>query len=210
MNNVIAQMQPLIQGDDNGPGVVRMVSGVLIDLANPKPHELLIDDIAWSLAKIIRYNGNIPYDYTVARHSVIMSHYVPPEYAMEALLHDAGEAYCGDIIKPLKRLHPDLELFEDNITGLIMQKFNDGKQVFKRPTSKHLYEKSDVIEHADVLIYQHECYRFNRPGQYVAGMHNAERAAMTENGLMSLYHTGLYGDREAFLNRFHQLSGDKF
>lgn len=191
--------------DDNGPGVVRLHSGKLMDLNNPTPDDINIDDIAWSLGKLIRYNGHIPYDYTVARHSVIMSYYVGESHSMEALLHDAGEAYCGDIIQPLKRVFPQLEKFEDNITGVIMTKYNKGKQVFGRDADDHQYQKSEWVSVADVKIYQHECYRFGRPGKYCADMHNAELEAIRDVGLGSLYQTGMAGDREAFLARFYQL-----
>ena len=207
MSAEVKELYPLIEGDDHGPGVIRTHTGHLMDLNNPKWGDINIDDIAWSLAKLIRYNGHIPWDYTVARHSIIMSYYVPEEYAMEALLHDSGEAYCGDIIKPLKRLYPKLEIFEDNITGLIMQKYNNGNSVDENhKDSKHLYRKSKVVSHADVLIYQHECYRFGRPGQYVAAMHDAERKAFAEVGLNSLHTSGMQGDREAFLKRFYDLN----
>lgn len=206
MNAVVKQMQPLVRGDDHGPGIIRTHSGRLMDLTKPKWGDISIDDIAWSLGKLVRYNGHIPWDYTVARHSIIMSYYVPEEYAMEALTHDTGEAYCGDIIHPLKRLYPDLEQFEDNITGLIMQKYNYGKRVRQNRASKHLYQKSDVVKHADILIYQHECYRFGRPGQYVPEMHNAERKAMQEVGLNGLYTHGMQGDGAAFLKRFYDLN----
>jgi len=208
MSNVF-KFEDLSHVDEHGPGQVRVNSGRLIDLADPRPNDFLIEDIAWALGTMVRYNGHIPYPYTVARHSIIMSYYVPAENAMEALLHDAGEAYCGDIIKPLKRLYPDLEDFEDNITAVIHNKFNGGKNVHfsDTTTTGYIYKKSDIIAHTDVLIYQHECYRFNRPGRYVPGMHNAERQAMHECGLGSLYMTGMQGDREAFLNRFYDLCG---
>ncbi len=206
MNAVVKLMPPLIRGDTFGPGIVRVHSGKLIDLANVGREDIAIGDIAWSLAKLIRYNGHIPFDYTVARHSVIMSYFVPEENAMEALLHDSGEAFCGDIIQPLKRLFPELEDFEDAITAQVMLKYNDGKQVSSVSGKPGIYyTKSDVIAHADVLIYQHECYRFGRPGQYVAEMHEAERTAMVEVGLGSVYHHGMEGDRDAFLNRFYKL-----
>lgn len=207
MNAVVKELHPLMkQRDSHGPGVIRVHSGKLVDLANPQPDDFLIEDIAWALGSMVRYNGHIPHPYTVARHSIVMSHYVPREYAMEALLHDAGEAYCGDIIHPLKMLYPELEKFEDNITGVIHQKFNKGKNVYGRDAGDHQYQKSDVISHADLLIYEHECHRFGRPGQYVYEMHMAENEAIKNNGLGQLTVSGIAGDREAFLARFHELN----
>ena len=198
-------VKPLQRGDAQPPGVLRTISGRLIDLRNPKTEDIDINDIAWSLSKQIRYNGHIPYDYTVARHSVIMSYFVPPARALEALLHDAGEAYCGDIIYPIKIAYPEMEELEDGVTGVIMNKYNYGSQVSVDSKSRFVYRKSASVEEADKLIAQHECSRFGRPGQFIQEMHNAERQAESEVGLGNLYHAGMVGDREAFLNRFYNL-----
>lgn len=203
MNNVTE----LKRGDDQGPGVIRTLSGTLVDLHAPVIENLHIKDIAWSISKQVRYNGHIPYDYTVARHSIIMSYAVPLENAMEALLHDAGEAYCGDIVYPLKRLYPELEEMEDKITGLIMTKFNNGLQTYRPQYGTWtIYQKSEPICYADKAIAQHECYRFGRPGSYMSLYHEAEKVAMSRNGLKSLYRYGSEGDFEAYLHRFYELS----
>lgn len=68
----------------------------------PKPEDVRIADIAHALSMICRYGGAVRWFYSVAEHSVHVSHMVPPEQALEALLHDASEAYCGDLITPIK------------------------------------------------------------------------------------------------------------
>lgn len=67
-----------------------------------KPEEIRIRDIARGLATKFRYNGHTLVPYTVAEHSVIVSLFVAPEFARQALLHDATEAYMGDMIRPIK------------------------------------------------------------------------------------------------------------
>lgn len=76
---------------------------------DPKPHEVHIETIAHHLANRCRYNGATqhPTDparifYSVAEHSVYCSYIGPAEEALERLLHDASEAYNGDLIRPLK------------------------------------------------------------------------------------------------------------
>jgi len=69
---------------------------------DPRADEVHILDIAAHLSKICRYNGACDWHYSVAQHSVYVSHQVPPEHALAGLLHDAPEAYCCDIHRPLK------------------------------------------------------------------------------------------------------------
>lgn len=77
-------------------------TGFRFELQHPDPRKIWISDIAESLSKLCRFNGHCLGFYSVAEHSVIVSRHVPPEHALWGLLHDAHEAYIGDIIKPLK------------------------------------------------------------------------------------------------------------
>lgn len=80
-------------------------TGKLFDILDPKPELICIEDIAHALSNICRYTGHTRSFYSVAEHSVRMAK--SPELEgdpMILLLHDAAEAYFGDIATPLKKI----------------------------------------------------------------------------------------------------------
>lgn len=87
---------------DRGPWMGTF-TGKRFHFFDPRPEDVELADVAHHLSQINRYGGATRRTYSVAEHSVIVSLYVPPEYAREALLHDAAEAYVGDVIRPIKR-----------------------------------------------------------------------------------------------------------
>lgn len=85
-------------------------SGRTLDYLNPRPEAIHIDDIALHLSRMPRFSGATKRFYSVAQHScgverIIRALYGVDSYALryEALLHDAHEAYMGDVPTPLKR-----------------------------------------------------------------------------------------------------------
>lgn len=88
---------------------VQTVSGIPFDLLDPKPDMVRVDDIAHALSRIVRFNGHTSGEpYSVAHHSMLVADLLaswgaPPAIVREGLLHDAAEAYYGDIVSPLKR-----------------------------------------------------------------------------------------------------------
>lgn len=77
-------------------------SGRVVDIVNPDPSTLVIEDVAHALARINRYTGHSDDPISVAQHAVLVSTLVPPEAAAWGLLHDASEAYLGDWSTPVK------------------------------------------------------------------------------------------------------------
>jgi uncharacterized protein len=98
-------------------------SGARVDLLTPKPHQIHTADIAHSLANICRFNGHTSNHYSVAQHSLMVSAIVPPEDALAGLLHDATEAYVGDMVRPLKDLLPAFSEIEHGIWLAICGRF---------------------------------------------------------------------------------------
>ena len=91
---------------------------------DPRPEEIDIEDIAHALSLQCRFAGHCNRFYSVAEHSVLMSKKVAPEHALWALMHDAAEAYCTDIVRPLKRSLIGYLEIEARIMTAICQKFN--------------------------------------------------------------------------------------
>ena len=71
-------------------------SGIYFDFANPMAAQVNIEDIAHALANLCRFNGHTKHFYSVAQHCIEASRIVPPAYALQALLHDASEAYLAE------------------------------------------------------------------------------------------------------------------
>jgi 5'-deoxynucleotidase YfbR-like HD superfamily hydrolase len=91
----------------------RMLSGRRLDLLEPSPLDIEIDDIAHGLARVARWNGQTKggHAFSVAQHSVLVERLVgelSPRLSREArlmaLLHDAPEYVVGDLISPSRLL----------------------------------------------------------------------------------------------------------
>jgi uncharacterized protein len=72
----------------------------------PTPAMVDIKDIAHALSNLGRWTGHTRYHYSVAQHSYYASLIVPKKFAFDALMHDASEAYLGDMNRPLKYFTP--------------------------------------------------------------------------------------------------------
>lgn len=96
---------------------------------DPRPEDIDITNIAWGLSMQCRFNGHVSEFYSVAQHSVIVSRIVESEHPfdnkliLQALLHDAHEAYIGDIVSPIKNLLPVFLEIEEKLDAVIMKKF---------------------------------------------------------------------------------------
>ncbi len=98
-------------------------TGKLVDLANFTAYDVRLPDIAHALACINRYTGHAVAPYSVAQHSVMVSKLCEPQDELWGLLHDASEAYLGDVARPLKALLPDYVELEHHVQQTIGKHF---------------------------------------------------------------------------------------
>ena len=107
---------------------IKVAAGHYVDLLDPSPDSIDINSIASALSKICRFGGHCPRFYTVAEHSVhAVNLAASSDLSLNALraifLHDAAEAYCGDVVKPLKVMLPEYSAVEARIESAISIKF---------------------------------------------------------------------------------------
>ena len=110
-----------------------MLSGRRLDLLDPSPLDIEIEDIAHGLARVARWNGQTTgaHAFSVAQHSVVVeeiaAHMRPgldPKWRLAALLHDAAEYVIGDMISPFKAaLGYDYKSFEERLERAIHLRF---------------------------------------------------------------------------------------
>ncbi|MAC89035.1 HD family hydrolase [Maricaulis sp.] len=111
----------------------RMISGRRLDLLDPSPFDVEIEDIAHGLARVARWNGQTSGDhaFSVAEHSVVVLEIldflypgIEDKWRVAALLHDASEYVIGDMISPFKAaLGVNYRAFEDRLEAAIQLRF---------------------------------------------------------------------------------------
>jgi hypothetical protein len=137
-------------------------TGRRLYVLDPDPEQVVIEDIAHALSHICRWGGHVLTFYSVAEHCLRASSIVPRGHALHALLHDATEAYLGDVITPLKRTLPDYKDLEHRWWLAIASAFCVAKQM---PESVKIadtmmleLERRDLVSHGyysgDVFMEQ--------------------------------------------------------
>jgi len=168
--------------------VIQLRSGRHFDLLNPHPEDVQIEDIAHALSNLCRFTGHCDQFYSVAQHSLLVSAIVPAEHALAGLLHDAVEAYIGDISTPLKRtLDSSFVALEDLIQCTIAEKFG------------YVYPFSPEIKEADVVALSTE-------KRDLMGGWSFHWMGGPEPSLRAASPSWPRGDYLEFMSRFDQLS----
>jgi len=131
----------------------RMLSGRRLDLLDPTPMDIEIEDIAHGLAFVARWNGQTrgDYAYSVAEHSLlveriftVMNPKTSVKWQLAALLHDAPEYVIGDMISPVKAaVGPGYEALDERLMAAIHIRFGLPAQV-PAPIKKQI-KKADKI-----------------------------------------------------------------
>ncbi len=107
-------------------------TGLYFNFLSPKPEQICIKDIAWGLAHTCRFGGHVSQFYSVAQHSIHCAQIAGQDAAREALMHDAAEAYVGDLVRPLKNLVPQFRQIEDRVEKAIAAKYGLHFGIHKR------------------------------------------------------------------------------
>ena len=131
----------------------RMLSGRRLDLLDPSPVDVEIEDIAHGLARVARWNGQTKgeHAFSVAQHCVLVERItaelrpgLTQEARLMALLHDAPEYVIGDLISPFKvAIGIDYKALENRLQSAIHLRF--GLPAILSPVLVKLFKKADLI-----------------------------------------------------------------
>lgn len=132
---------------------IMLQSGTEFDILDPWNSSFGIEDIARGLSLICRYVGQCREFYSVAEHSLYVSQ-LCPDHAMAALLHDAAEAFIGDVSGPLKALLPAYKRIEREVEAAIFARFDISyplaKDIKAADLSVTAAEQEQVMPHGTV------------------------------------------------------------
>ena len=122
----------------NYDGRIDTFSGLKFSFLTPEIGHISIIDIGKGLANKGHFGGQTEHFFSIAQHSLLVLNLMTLDFknnykmGMAALLHDASEAYTGDMVKPLKELLPEFKRIEDNITRVIFEKFSLPLEILKK------------------------------------------------------------------------------
>lgn len=181
-------------------GTIRTWSGVYLDPLWPTAATVRIDDIAHALSLLCRYTGHVDTFYSVGQHCLEVADYVrdmggSPMCEMLGLLHDAEEAYFGDMSSPLKKNYPDYKKHGARMREFIFDKYVPGWQ--QHP----MYQ--DMVHKADQDMYQIERISQLLPFQ------EAEELCRTKYNRSIIYAKEPKEVEASFLRRFADLGAQE-
>ncbi len=147
-----SNMERLHTGD-----TIRTFKGLYIDVFNPDPATIDIEDIAHALSQVCRFAGHTPKFYSVAQHCTecvtqmrLKLGNPSKKILLTMLMHDAAEAYIGDMARPIKRRLPQYKQAELILEAVIGEKF--GLDFPFPPIIKTIDNLMLEIEHDSVIL----------------------------------------------------------
>ncbi len=182
---------PPVLGREGGevirPGWISTYTGKAFYFDAATPESICIEDIAHALSNVCRFGGHSPGHFSVAQHSLLVASLCPAPLALTGLLHDATEAYIGDMVTPLKALFPEFKKREDRLWEVIAEKFGVCRVL---PRSVH---------DADAMALSMEA-------KYLMGVDPADWGLMPAKGYPDFMMKWTPEDAEAaFLDEFRRL-----
>ena len=135
------------QGSD-----ISTYTGKYVDVFNPHVDDIDIIDIAHALSLTCRWGGQCSYFYSVAQHSVPVSKALPDELKLQGLLHDASEAYLGDLPRPIKQVIPEYKEVENRLLSVIFEKY---KVPYPIANEVHEIDAYMLYNEANILMPDH-------------------------------------------------------
>lgn len=123
-------------------------SGISFYPLDPRPEEILIEDIARGLSLQCRYVGQIKFHYSIAQHCVLLHDAIEDQHKKQILLHDGSEAYICDIPSPIKPYLTNYKSIENNLQTMIYVKY--GIDPIEHPRVKE-FDKRILLDEKQVL-----------------------------------------------------------
>jgi 5'-deoxynucleotidase YfbR-like HD superfamily hydrolase len=191
-----------------------MLSGRRLDLLDPQPSDVAIEDIAHGLARVARWNGQTLGDhaFSVAQHALVVADIAAAlkpgterRWLLAALLHDAPEYVIGDLISPFKAaVGLDYKAFEIRLLRAIHCRFGLPEQLPEPVTAD--------IKHADRIAAYYEAtvlagFSLEEAARYFGDPGDALPSALSRE-LRALAPRPAAAAQVAFLARFHALFGE--
>lgn len=153
----------------SGMNTIMLASGKYFDFNDPENSDFDIEDIAHSLSHMCRYVGHTPYFYSVAEHSIHTSYMVPDEHKLQALLHDAAEAFIGDVSTPLKNLLPDYRRLEKRVERAVFRRLGvdypfhssvkEADKLMLLAEQKYIFKNDDIWLEHDMVVHRPPFFR---------------------------------------------------
>ena len=142
-------------------------SGEQLDPLHPDPAKINLVDIAHHLSNICRFGGACPTFYSVASHSMYVADLLPDDLRVEGLLHDAAEAYVGDMIKSIKVHCDDFQGIEEKWDEAVRVRFElDGWMTSARKAAIKRADISALLaERRDIFKDTREYDEIAEPGE---------------------------------------------